>query len=60
MGANIYVSKAFVGKIDKKQFNIPVHLKRRLQETNRLATSWLFYGGVAEETECCVISSTPN
>lgn len=62
MGANTYVSKAFTGKINKKQFNLVNNsrLQESLQESNGLSASWLFYGAVPEESEWVVMSSTSN
>lgn len=53
VGENIFVSRPFKGKINKKQFTIQdsSYLEQSLLETNGNAAYWLFYGAVPKEEE---------
>ena len=59
IGESIYVSKAFLGKVNAKQFQIEdsSYLEKRLQETDGKAAAWLFYGAVPRENEWVVIAN---
>jgi hypothetical protein len=56
VGENIFVSRPFKGRINESQFSIQdsSYLKRRLQETDGKAASWLFYGAIPKEEEWAV------
>jgi hypothetical protein len=46
IGESIFISKAFTGNINRKQFEIKDNwVLRELKETKGAAATWLFYGG---------------
>lgn len=48
VGESIYVSKPFVGEINKNQFaiNDNDYIKKQLRKTNGESSSWMFYGSM--------------
>jgi len=56
LDASVYVSKPYIGLIDSNQFVLEdsSYVQARLNETNGLAASWLFYGAIPQEEEWVV------